>query len=97
MLIAARQDQVLGFVGPVMVSPCGFADFDFIGVTPEERGRGIGTSLFHLCLQQFKDREARLFELITSVTNPAQRLYLDAGLRLVAVLVCLEKPLGANA
>ncbi len=84
---------MIGFVGPLTVSECGFPDFELIGVCEPHRGRGIGRALFHLCLQNFKQRGARLFELMTGPTNPAQKLYLDAGMSIVSIFVCLEKHL----
>ena len=53
----------------------------------------MGKALFYLCLEHFRQRGATLFELMTAPTNPAQKLYLDAGMRLVCVLVCHEKRL----
>lgn len=94
VLIATESGQVVGFVGPLTVSKCGFADFAFIGVSETYRGRGIGKALFYLCLDNFQERGARAFELVTDSTNPAQKLYLDAGMRLVTVLLHLEKRLG---
>ena len=93
VLIALRQSDVVGFVGPLSVSPCGVPDFDFIAVLEPCRRRGIGKALFHLALQDFRRREGTTFELMTAPANPAQKLYLDAGLRIVTTLVCLEKHL----
>ena len=93
VLVAVEGGDVLGFVGPLTISGCGIPDFDLIAVTASERGRGVGKALFYLCLEHFRQRGARLFELMTAPTNPAQKLYLDAGMRLVCVLVCHEKRL----
>ena len=82
-----------GFVGPLKVSVCGFADFCLIAGTAAQRGRGIGKSLYYLALHNFRQRGARIFELMTAPTNPAQKLYLDAGMQMVAVLVCHAKKL----
>ncbi len=93
VLVAVEGGNVLGFVGPLTISGCGIPDFDLIAVTASERGRGVGKALFYLCLEHFRQRGATLFELMTAPTNPAQKLYLDAGMRLVCVLVCHEKRL----
>ena len=93
VLVAVEGGNVLGFVGPLTISGCGIPDFDLIAVTASERGRGVGKALFYLCLEHFRQRGATLFELMTAPTNPAQKLYLDAGMRLLCVLVCHEKRL----
>jgi GNAT superfamily N-acetyltransferase len=97
VLIAAHGDEVLGLVGRLIVSGCGYPDFDLIAVSGPHRGRGIGKALFHICLENFQRRGGRIFELMTSPTNPAQKLYLDAGMRVVTTLVCLEKRLSEGA
>jgi GNAT superfamily N-acetyltransferase len=93
VLVAIEDGTVRGFVGPLTISGCGVPDFDLIAVTASERGRGVGKALFYLCLEDFRQRGATLFELMTAPTNPAQKLYLDAGMRLICVLVCHEKRL----
>jgi ribosomal protein S18 acetylase RimI-like enzyme len=96
VLIAVAAKRVVGFVGPLTVTGCGFADFCLIAVAEAERGRGIGKALYYLALSNFRERGACMLELMTGTTNPAQKLYLDAGMHMVGLLVCHDKRLRSS-
>lgn len=97
VLVASRGDEVLGFVGPLSVSPSGVPDFDFIAVSRRARGKGIGTALFTLALEHFARSGARVMELMTDPDNPAQKVYFRAGFGSQRVFACMVKDLTTPA
>lgn len=93
VLVATAADRVLGFVGPLTVTPCGMPEFQMIAVRDRECGRGIGSVLFALAMQFFADHGATHMELMTGLDNPAQRIYFRTGFRTQRVFACLNRAL----
>lgn len=83
-VVVALKDQVVkGFTGPLDLQPSGRGYFQGIGVHSEERGQGIATVLFSKLCGGLKEIGARYMTLFTGETNPARKIYEDAGLSVV--------------
>jgi hypothetical protein len=93
ILIAVRSEEVVGFIGPLWVTPCGIPDFEFIAVLQRERGKRIGTALFTLTMESFAQSGAQVMELMTGLDNPAQRVYFSAGFGCQHAFTCFAKNL----
>ena len=93
VLIAVRGDEVVGFIGPLWVTPCGIPDFEFIAVLERERGKGFGSALFTLTMESFARSGAEVMELMTGLDNPAQRIYFAAGFGCQHAFACFAKDL----
>jgi GNAT superfamily N-acetyltransferase len=81
VLVATAGQDVVGFTGPIRVSPNGTAGFTGIGTHPDYRRRKIGMVLFHLLCSEFKARGGTHNILHTGLRNPAQEIYFSAGYR----------------
>ena len=93
VLVAVEDGKVVGFVGPLTVTPCGIPEFQLIAVLENERGRGMGKALFSLAMEHFAEHGATVMELMTGTDNPAQKLYFDAGFTHQRTFACMAKPL----
>ena len=51
---------------------------------PEWGGRGIGTVLFNMLMQEFVDEGAAFSSLFTGLHNHAQKIYMRAGMHVTA-------------
>jgi len=95
VLIAVRGGDVVGFIGPLWVTPCGVPDFELIAVLERERGKGIGKALFALAMELAVQNGAKVMELMTGLDNPAQKIYFAAGFASQHVFACFSKDLVA--
>ncbi len=98
VLVATAGPEVIGFTGPIRVTPDGRAGFTGIGTHPDYRRRKIGMVLFHLLCSEFRERGGVSSSLHTGLRNPAQEIYFSAGYR-VQYLVdySLEKRIDQTA
>ena len=62
----------------IELRPATVDDFDFIAVTPDLQGQGIGTSVIHQVLDEAK-RSGKPVALQVLKVNPARRLYERLG------------------
>ncbi len=98
LIIALNRGRISGFIGPFKVDKDGgYGSFGSPGVSPDDRGRGIGKVLINLGLEKLKDNGAGYAEYPTGAgpDNPARHIYLSAGARFEAVFCKkLHKRLG---
>ena len=91
ILIAAHNDKVIGFTGPLDVEKRGRGYFCGIGVDPDYRGKKISTVLFcRLCIR-LKEMGADFMSLFTGENNPARNIYEAAGFRIVRTWADMRK------
>lgn len=93
MLIAAADGYIIGFTGPVDMQDSGRGWFTGIFTDPEYGRRGIATVLFHSLMREFIDEGASFSTLFTGEDNPARRIYLGAGFRIVRRFALMSKSL----
>jgi Acetyltransferases len=79
VVVAAKQNEVVGFAGPVIRQPTGRGYFSGIGVHPEHEGHGLGSVLFFKLCEAFQEIRTDYMSLYTGVENPAMRIYQHAG------------------
>lgn len=90
---AIRDNQIIGFAGPLRVQESGRGYFAGIGVHSDYRGFGLGNVLFHTLCASLKEMGAAYMTLFTGETNPAGQIYLKAGFRIVKSWADMEIPL----
>ena len=93
-LFIARDIEVQPPLGFILLAPNGFASSPYIasiGVSPDARGRGIGSSLLDFAEQRFADRR-HLFLLVSSFNLRAQTLYRRHGYTQVGELLDFIAP-----
>lgn len=79
LVVAVYGNEVVGFAGPIIVEADGRAFFCGIGVHPEHEGQGLGSVLFFRMVEAFQAAGAHYITLFTGSTNPALRIYQQAG------------------
>ncbi len=93
VLVAAKNGRTVGFAGPIRRQESGRGYFTGIGVNKEHEGYGLGTILFFLLCQEEKKVGAQYMSLYTGNTNPAARIYLQAGFHIVEEFAVMRKGL----
>lgn len=96
LLTATVNGHIVGFTGPVARQKSGRGWFTGICTDPQYSGKGIASVLFHLLLEAFIAQGADFCTLFTGRDNPAQRIYLRAGLRIVARFAVMSTPLAGS-
>jgi len=79
ILVAMKDEHIIGFTGPVGCQQSGRGWFTGICVDPNYGGRGIGSILFNMLMREFKGVGAQFSSLFTGTTNHAQKIYRRAG------------------
>jgi len=93
LLTATINGNIVGFTGPVDRQKSGRGWFTGICTDPLYAGKGIASVLFNLLMQAFIEQGASFCTLFTGRDNPAQRVYLRAGLEIVAHFAVMSIPL----
>lgn len=93
MLVALKDNEVVGFTGPVYPEETGRGYFAGIAVSPLHERHGLGTLLFHRLCEEEKKAGARYMSLFTGEDNHAQKIYLDAGFRVRRIFSVMLKEL----
>lgn len=93
LLTATKDDQIIGFTGPVDLQQSGRGWFTGICTDPAWGGRGIASVLFNLLMKEFIAEGAAFTSLFTGKTNFAQKIYLGAGLRITSNWAVMSLPL----
>ena len=91
ILVASDRGSVCGFVGPIAVQQSGRGWFAGIGVDPAYEGKGIGSILFILLMENFKKLGAGFSTLYTGIENHAQKIYERAGFKVVKQWAIMRK------
>ncbi len=92
-LVAARSGKAVGFAGPIRRQESGRGYFTGIGVNKEHEGHGLGTILFYKLCEEEKKAGADYMSLYTGATNPAAKIYLQAGFKIVEEFAVMRKEL----
>ncbi len=91
VLVAARQNRVVGFAGPVIKQENKRGYFTGIGVIKEEEGHGLGTLLFYKLCDEEKKAGAEYMSLFTGADNKAGKIYEQAGFKVVEKFGVMRK------
>ena len=93
ILAATHEGKIVAFTGPVDKQKSGRGWFSGICTDPGYERRGIASVLFNLLMQEFVDEGAAFSTLFTGDDNHAQRIYKNAGLRVVKRFSIMKKAL----
>jgi ribosomal protein S18 acetylase RimI-like enzyme len=91
LLVALKNNQVIGFTGPLRVEESKRGFFAGIGVLDTERGKKIGKTLFFSLCQTLKAMGSSYMTLYTGRDNPAKYIYLSAGFKVVQSFSTMKK------
>ena len=90
-LIAAHNNKICGFAGPLEVEKSGRGRFCGIGVEPNYEGKGIGKLLFFKLCYSFKKEGAEFMSLFTGINGNARKMYADAGFKVIRTWALFER------
>lgn len=93
MLVAARDEKVVGFAGPVYPEKSMRGYFAGIAVAAEHEKHGLGTLLFYRLCAEEKKAGAQYMSLFTGIGNRAADIYKGAGFKVKRIFAILEKGL----
>lgn len=91
ILIVQRDNQILGFTGPVYKQDNDRGYFAGIGVHSSLRGMGVGSVLFSSLCKSLKQLGATYMSFFTGENNPARKLYEREGFKVVRTFTTLRK------
>ncbi|WP_334071455.1 MULTISPECIES: GNAT family N-acetyltransferase [Paenibacillus] len=91
LVIAALNGKAAGFAGPVIREEKGRGFFAGIGVHPAHEGHGLGSVLFFKLCEAFQQIGTDYMSLFTGMTNPAMRIYEQAGFRKVKTFAVMRR------
>ena len=91
LLVALKNQEVIGFTGPLFVEETKRGYFAGIGVLETERGKKIGKTLFFMLCQALKDMGSSYMTLYTGRDNLARFIYLSAGFQVVKSFSTMKK------
>lgn len=92
-LVAAYDGRTVGFAGPIHRQESGRGYFTGIGVNKEHEGHGLGTILFYKLCKEERKVGADYMSLYTGASNPAAKIYLQAGFETVEEFAVMRKML----
>ena len=93
VVVAAKDDRVVGFAGPVIRELTGRGYFSGIGVQSEYEGYGLGSVLFFKLCEAFQKIGTDYMSLYTGLKNPALHIYEHAGFIPVKEFAIMRKVL----
>lgn len=91
MLVALKENVVVGFSGPVYPEATKRGYFAGIAVAKEHEKQGLGLVLFNRLCQEEKAAGAEYMSLFTGIDNHAQKIYLQAGFEVKRVFAVMSK------
>ncbi len=91
IVVAVKDNAVIGYTGPLSVSKEKRGLFCGIGVHTDYRSHGIGKVLFSRLCIGLKDMGAEFMSLFTGDNNPARFVYESTGFQLVGKFSCMRK------
>lgn len=83
LLIVIKDNEVMGFSGPLLIADDFRGIFSGIEIVDEVRGLGLGKILFQKLCQTLKQMGAKYMTLFTGNKNAAKYIYLSAGFEIV--------------
>ncbi len=93
IVVATHKGKVVGYTGPLTISPEGRGMFCGIGVHTEYRQHGIGKIIFANMCKSHSENGASFMSLFTGTTNPARKIYEGAGFGIVRSFADMRKVL----
>lgn len=93
IVVATHNGKVVGYTGPLTISPEGRGMFCGIGVHTEYRQHGIGKIIFATMCKSHSEKGATFMSLFTGTTNPARKIYEGAGFGIVRSFADMRKVL----
>lgn len=93
ILVALKQNLIIGFAGPLYVEDSMRGYFAGIGIHASYRGLGIGTILFSGLCENLKLIGASYMTLFTGENNPARKIYESHGFNIVKTWSDIRKTL----
>ena len=91
IIAATCNGQIVGFTGPVDKQLSGRGWFSGICTDPRFERRGIASVLFNILMQEFVKEGAAFSTLFTGDDNHAQKIYRNAGFRVVRCFNIMRK------
>lgn len=91
LLVAAYNNLVVGFTGPIWLQENGRGYFAGIAIHSKYRAHGLGTVLFARLCMGFKEVGAKYSTLFTAENNPARYIYEREGFKISRAFVGLRK------
>lgn len=93
MLVIVRNNEILGWTGPLDITGNGRGYFAGIGIKKEIEGNGLGTVLFNRLVMELKNIGAKYMTLFTGENNKAKYIYLKTGFKEVEKFAIMYKEL----
>ncbi len=91
VVAADESGKIVGYTGPLSVSPEGRGLFCGIAVRTDYRHLGIGKALFAGLCRGLSEQGAVFMSLFTGDNNPARYIYESAGFRIVRSFATMRK------
>jgi ribosomal protein S18 acetylase RimI-like enzyme len=82
LLVVTKDNQVMGFAGPLIISDDFRGVFSGIELVGDVRGLGLGKILFFTLCKTFQQMGAKYMSLFTGRNNAARFIYLNAGFKI---------------
>lgn len=96
IVVAVKDSRVIGYTGPLIVSPAGRGTFCGVGVHTDYRSYGIGKVIFSTLCYGLKEMGTEYISLFTGEENPAKFMYESIGFMLVRKFSCMRKKLNVK-
>ncbi len=90
-VVAAVNGRVVGWTGSIYREPTGRGHLDGICVSPEVRGKGLGTAIFAKLCYELKKLDSDYMTLFTGLDNNARYIYLGAGFNVACSFADMKK------
>lgn len=95
MIVAVKNNEVVGFTGPVYPEESGRGYFAGIAVSAKHEKQGLGTLLFYTLCQMEKEVGAEYMSLFTESDSHARIMYQGAGFCVKRVFSIMRKKLNS--
>ena len=92
-LVASHNGKMVGWTGAMYTESTGRGHLDGICVDPDTRGGGLGKALFCYLCDYLKQHGSSYMTFFTGLDNPARRIYLFAGFKIVQSFADMKKDL----
>ena len=90
-VVASDHGKMVGWTGSIYREASGRGHLDGICVSPEVRGKGLGTAIFATLCKELKKLDSDYMTLFTGLDNPARYIYLGAGFNVACSFADMKK------